>query len=81
MTDAERAKRDELQLIAAREIASLIGCVVVVLLLMPGVEVWAQHQVWRLRERFTRRARAEDEAVAELRRAISKWEHEQQAAP
>lgn len=82
MTESERAqaKKDELQLIAAREIASLIGCAVVVLLLMPGVEVWLQHQVWRLRQRLTRHRRAEDDAVAELRAAISRWEHEQRQA-
>ena len=82
MTESERqqAKKDELQLIAAREIASLIGCAVVVLLLMPGVEVWLQHQAWRLRQHLGRRRRAEDDAVAELRAAISRWEHEQQAS-
>lgn len=82
MDDAERAqaKKDELQLIAAREIASLIGCAVVVLLLMPGVELWLQHQWWRVQQRLTRRRRAEDDAVAQLRAAISKWEHEQRQA-
>ena len=79
MDERERAKRDELQLIAARELASILGCVVVVVLLMPGVEVWLQHQAWRIRQRLSRRARAEDDAVAELRRAISAWEHEQRA--
>jgi len=79
--DRRQAKADELQLIAARELASIIGCAVVVLLLMPGVEVWLQHQWWRARQRMTRRRRAEDDQVAQLRAAISRWEHEQQARP
>lgn len=73
MTD--QSKRDELQLIAARELVSLAGCAVLLLLLSPPVHRWAQHQAWRLRQHHTRAALAEDAAVAELRRDISRYEH------
>ena len=77
MNESERAKRDELQLIAARELASLAGCVLLLLLLHPGVHRWAEHQAWRMRQLANRKKVAEDAAVAELYRAISAYEHGQ----
>lgn len=78
--DRRRAKSDELQLIAAREIASLIGLAAVLIMLHPAVNVWVRHQAWRLRQAATSRKRREDAAVAEFRRAWSRWEHEQMRA-
>lgn len=72
---SDQAKRDELQMMAAREIVSLIGCVVLVLMLQPGVHRWLEHQAWRWRQGRRRAELAEDAAVAELRRDISRWEH------
>jgi hypothetical protein len=75
VSQPEQAKRDELQLIAARELASLIGCAVLLLMLHPGVHRWLEHQAWRIRQQSRRRGLAEDAAVAELRRDISRYEH------
>lgn len=72
---SDQAKRDELQMIAAREVISLIGCVVLVLMLQPGVHRWLEHQAWRIRQSRRRAELAEDAAVAELRRDISRYEH------
>jgi uncharacterized iron-regulated membrane protein len=69
------AERGELRMIAAREIVSLAGCAVLLLMLHPGVHRWVEHQAWRLRQQARRREVAEDAAVAELRRDISRYEH------
>lgn len=73
----DRQTSDELKLIAAREIASLAGCAVVLLMLHPGVQMWLSHQAWRFRQATGRRRQAEEAAVAELRRDISRYEHGQ----
>jgi hypothetical protein len=69
------AERGELRLIAARELASLAGCAVLLLMLHPGVHRWLEHQAWRIRQQARRGQVAEDAAVAELRRDISRYEH------
>ena len=73
--EQQAAAAAEMKLIAAREIASLIGCAVLLLMLHPGVHAWLNHQAWRFRQQAGRRSRLEDAAVAELRRDISRYEH------
>jgi hypothetical protein len=73
--DQQDGTAAEIKLIAAREIASLIGCAVLVLMLHPGVHAWLNHQAWKLRQQAGRRTRLEDAQVAELRRDISRYEH------
>jgi hypothetical protein len=46
-----------------------------------GQRYRAEHLWWRLRQQMTARQRAEDGAVAELRRDISRWEHRERAEP
>lgn len=75
MSDREQARRDELQMIAAREVMSLACCAVLLAMMHPAVHRWVEHQAWRWRQRTRRAALAEDAAVAELRRDISRYEH------
>ena len=80
MTEPEPQQRqvsDEVKLIAAREIASLLGCALLLAMLHPAVHQWVNHQAWRLRQLAGRRQATEDAAVAELRRDISRYEHGQ----
>jgi hypothetical protein len=80
MSDQDRDDRaptaaDQIKLMAAREVISLIGCGVLLVMLHPGVQAWLQHQVWRIRQAAGRGQAAENAAVAELRRDISRYEH------
>lgn len=80
MSDQEPGERpptaaDQIKLMAAREVISLIGCGVLLVMLHPGVQAWLQHQAWRFRQLAARGQAAEDAAVAELRRDISRYEH------
>lgn len=80
MTDerAEQARArvaEEVQVMIAREAVSLAALGVLLIMLHPGVQGWLRHQAWRLRQHGRRRQQAEDAAVAELRRDISRYEH------
>ena len=68
-------KQDELQMMLAREAVSLAALAVLLVLLNPRVNIWVRQQVWRLRKMAGRQAEAEEKAVAELRRDISRFEH------
>ena len=68
-------KSDELQMMLMREALSVAALAVVMLLLHPRVNMWVPQQVWRLRKLAGRREAAEEQAVAELRRDISRFEH------
>lgn len=79
MSDTERDRdstvAEQVKLMAAREVISLIGIGVLMVMLHPGVQAWMQHQAWRLRQFRHRREAEEEAAVAELRRDISRYEH------
>ena len=68
-------KQDELQMMIAREAVSLAALALLLVLLHPQVNIWVRQQAWRLRKLAGRRAAAEEKAVAELRRDISRFEH------
>lgn len=73
MTPQDR--QDELQMMIMREAVSLAALAVLLLMLHPQVNIWVRQQVWRLRKMAGRQADAEEKAVAELRRDISRFEH------
>lgn len=75
--ERQQANADEMRLIAYREAVSLLGCAVLLMMLHPRVHAWLDHQAWRFRQQVSRRARDEDAAVAELRRDISRYEHDE----
>lgn len=73
--EREQSAAEQIKLMAAREVISLIGCGVLLVMLHPGVQTWLQHQAWRARQRLRRGTDTEEAAVAELRRDISRYEH------
>jgi hypothetical protein len=75
--ERQQAAADEMKLIAAREVASLVGCAVLLLMIHPGVHAWLNHQAWKFRQQLSKGRREEDAAVAELRRDISRYEHDE----
>lgn len=74
-TERQQSAADEIKLMAAREAMSLAGCAVLLIMLNPSVRQWLEHRVWRVRQWHQRGQAAEDAAVAELRRDISRYEH------
>ena len=79
MTPEERQQKiqDEVRVMMLRETISLVAMAAVLIMLSPGVQNWARHQVWRMRQWQRRASDREESMVAELRRDISQIEHGQ----
>lgn len=76
MNDADRAEAQRALYSALITEAVSVGALMAVwALLRYRTEI--SHLIWRARTRGARRAAAADVAVADLRAAISRWEHEQ----